>query len=111
MQAKFWVQKELGPKKFLLNLCFLGQEIIKSKKNLVQKSLDPIMGQQSFGFTKFWLLKKFWVETFLDFVSKNICRSKKDWVKQNFGSKRNVGTKYFWLKEIGPRNTALTSWG
>ena len=82
MKAKFWVQKDLVQNN-------LGQD-----KNQVPKNVGPkkfgskrIMGQQNFGFTKFLLRKKFWVQIFLNFVSKNICRSKKDSVKQNLVQK------------------------
>ena len=64
---------------------------------LVQKSFDP----NNYGSTKFWVHKilapkKIWVQTFSNFVSKKICRSKKVWVKQN------LVQKYFDQKKSRP---------
>ena len=107
----FWVQRNLGFKeiekfgsfkiiahRFLIKTNvgkILGAERFGPKQFGSRKKLSPkkcwskkVWIQKNYGSTKFWVHKilapkKIWVQIFLDFVSKKICRSKKDCVKQN----------------------------
>ena len=111
----FWVQRNLGFKeiekfgsfkiiahRFLIKTNVgksLGAERFGPKQFGSRKKLSPkkswskkVWIQKNYGSTKFWVHKilapkKIWVQIFLNFVSKKICRSKKDCVKQNLVQK------------------------
>ena len=120
----FWVQRNLGFKeidkfgsfkiiahRFLIKTNVgksLGAERFGPKQFGSRKKLSPkkcwskkVWIQKNYRSTKFWVHKilapkKIWVQTFSNFVSKKICRSKKVRVKQN------LVQKYFDQKKSRP---------
>ena len=98
------VGKSLGAERF-------GPKQFGSRKKLSPKKSwsKKVWIQKNYGSTKFWVHKilapkKIWVQFFLNFVSKKICRSKKDCVKQNLVQKIlikiNQGLQKLWPKSF-----------